>query len=67
MHINQDMDTNKITNMITINLTPVKNVLKLALLATLTYLLFSITSNYNITQVRFHSEDTSTLLPGHNF
>lgn len=62
------MDT-KSNNMIAINLNIniTKNILKLALLATLTYLLFSLTSNYNITQVRFYSEDTSTLLPGHIF
>jgi hypothetical protein len=51
--------------MIAINLTPAKNILKLAMLTALVYLVFNITSNFNITQVRFHSEDTSTLLPGH--
>jgi hypothetical protein len=66
MHIKEDTDINKINNMIAINLTPVKNILKLAMLATLTYLLFNITSGYNITQVRFNSADTSTILPGHD-
>lgn len=51
----------------TINLNLTKDALKLAMLAGLTYLVFNITSNFNITQVRFHSEDTSTLLPGHIF
>ena len=51
-------------NMITINLNAVKTTLKLALLATLTYLLFSITSNYNTPIImKFNSEDTSTAAP----
>lgn len=66
MHIKEDTDINKTNNMITIDLTPVKNILKLGMLAALTYLLFNITSNFNITQVRFNSEDTSTILPGHD-
>lgn len=47
-------------NMITINLNAVKTTLKLALLATLTYLLFSITNNYNTIHINFTTEDTST-------
>lgn len=46
----------------TINLNLRKDVLKLVLLATLTYLLFSITNNYNISQVRFTTVDTTTTL-----
>lgn len=50
--------------MITINLNAIKNILKLATLATLTYLLFSITSNYNTSIImKFNSEDTSTAAP----
>lgn len=59
MHTKEDMDINKNNNMITINLTPAKNILKLAILATLTYLLFNITSNFNINQVRFQFRDTT--------
>ena len=52
----------KNNNMITINLNihTTKNILKLALVATLVYLLSNITSNYNITTVKFQSTDTST-------
>jgi hypothetical protein len=49
--------------MITINLNVVKTTLKLALLATLTYLLFSITNNYNTIHINFTTEDTSTAAP----
>lgn len=50
--------------MVTINLNGVKNILKLAILATLTYLLFTITSSYNVPVViKFNSEDTSTSAP----
>ena len=47
-------------NMITININAVKITLKLALLATLTSLLFSITNNYNTIHINFTTEDTST-------
>jgi hypothetical protein len=47
-------------NMITINLNAVKTTLRLALLASLTYLLFSITNNYNTIHINFTTEDTST-------
>jgi hypothetical protein len=51
--------------MITINLNinATKSILKLALLATLTYLLFNITNNYNFTTVKFQSTDTVTSAP----
>ena len=49
--------------MIAINLNISKNVLKLAMLTALTYLLFSITSNYNTYTVNFNSQDTSTAAP----
>lgn len=49
--------------MIAINLNISKNVLKLAMLTALTYLLFSITSNYNTYTVNFSSQDTSTAAP----
>jgi hypothetical protein len=49
--------------MIAINLNISKNLLKLALLATISYLLFSITSNYSTYTVNFSSQDTSTAAP----
>jgi hypothetical protein len=51
--------------MITINLNinATKNILKLALLATLIYLLSNITNNYNITTIKFQSTDTLTSAP----
>lgn len=57
--LKQDTDY-KNNSMITINLNLniVKETLKLAMLAGLTYLLFNITSNYNITIVKFEPEDT---------
>ena len=49
--------------MISINLNAVKTTLKLALLATLTYLLLSTTSNYNTIHINFTTSDTSTAAP----
>ena len=49
--------------MITINLNLSKNILKLALVATLVYLLSNIAANYNITTIKFQSTDTSTSTP----
>ena len=49
--------------MIAINLTPAKNILKLALLATSIHLLFNITSNYNIVQYRTPVYDTVVIDP----
>lgn len=51
--------------MITINLNTVKNILRVAMLATLIYLLFSITNNYNITRTMFQSKDSSHLVPNY--
>jgi hypothetical protein len=53
----------KNNNMISINLNVTKNILKLALLAILTYLIFSITKNHNVSRVNFQSEDTTTVAP----
>ena len=58
-----DEDKIKNNNMISLNLNLSKNALKLAMLTALTYLLFSITSNYNTYTVNFSSEDTSTAAP----
>jgi hypothetical protein len=52
-------------DMITINLTAIKNILKLVMLAILTYLLLNITNNYNITTTTFQSEDTSHVVPNY--
>lgn len=49
----------------TINLNLTKSVLKIVTLAILTYLLFSITNNYNITTTTFQSEDTSHVVPNY--
>lgn len=43
----------------TINLNLSKNLLKLAMLAAITYLILNITSNFNISNVRFQDVDTS--------
>lgn len=49
--------------MISLNLNLSKNALKLAMLAALTYLLLSISSNHSVAVFRFSSQDTSTAAP----
>ena len=63
MQQKQNLDYKIKNNMISINLNLSKNALKLAILTALTYLLFSLTSSYSITVVKFSSQDTSTSAP----
>ena len=53
----------KNNNMITININTVKNILKLAILATLTYLTFSIMNNHAVPYINSITEDTTTSSP----
>ena len=48
---------------INLNIHTAKNILKLALVATLIYLLSNITNNYNITTIKFQSTDTLISTP----
>jgi hypothetical protein len=64
IQLKEDTDI-KNKDMITINLTAIKNILKLVMLAILTYLLLNITNNYNITTTMFQSEDTSHVVPNY--
>jgi hypothetical protein len=57
------MQAIKNNNMITININTVKNILKLAILATLTYLTFSIMNNHAVPYINSITEDTTTSSP----
>jgi hypothetical protein len=64
LFITQD-DKNK--TMIAINLNTAKNILKIAILATLTYLVFSTVNNRVIPYVNYIIEDTTTTPPVYPF
>jgi hypothetical protein len=49
--------------MIAINLNTAKNILKIAILATLTYLTFSIMNNHAVPYTNSITEDTTTSFP----
>jgi hypothetical protein len=54
----------KNNNMIAINLNTTKNILKIAILAILTYLTFSITyNNHVVPHINYTTEDTTTIPP----
>jgi hypothetical protein len=57
----------KNNNMIAINLNTTKNTLKIAVLATLTYLIFSMASNHVVPYTNSITEDTTTTPPRYIF
>jgi hypothetical protein len=53
--------------MIAINLNATKNIIKIAILATLTYLTFSIANNPVVPHINYTTEDTTTTPPVYPF
>jgi hypothetical protein len=53
--------------MIAINLNAAKNIIKIAILATLTYLIFSISNIKAIPHINYTTEDTTTTPPRYIF
>jgi hypothetical protein len=53
--------------MIAINLNAAKNIIKIVILATLTYLTFSTVNNRVIPHINYTTEDTTTIPPSYPF